>query len=91
MLTEQRKNTVNGLSNEELEIEVSRGRASRFQGELFDYAKAQLSIRKETKQDELSRRQLEVAKKTKTATHLGWIVAAGVGVALVVAQCAGIK
>lgn len=71
MLTEQRKGTVNCLTDEELEIEVSRGRASRFQRELFDYAKAQLTIRKESKQAELSQRQLEVAKQTKTAVHLG--------------------
>jgi len=98
MLTDERKAVVDGLSDDELEFEVTRGRASRFQGDLYDYARAQLVLRKEAKQAATDKAALEVGqanvkatKQNRNATHITWVVALAVGVALVLAQCLGTK
>ena len=93
MLTDERKDAVRRLGDEELEIEVARGSTSRFQGELFDYAKAQLALRAKAKQDEsqrelmnLNREGLNVSKRTMWATRMAWVMAAVAVIAALLAQ-----
>ena len=96
MITDERKAAVDSLSDEELEWEVEKGRASRFQGGLHDYARVQLASRKEARQAENDKATLAVAREAvvaanqaKNATHIGWLVVLVLGVAGLVAQCLG--
>lgn len=105
MLTEKRKAAVDELTDEELEYEVARGRASRFQRELFDYAKVRLQARKDAKQAvaekavadvakanlRVAEEGVKVARQSRTATHMGWLAVMVIGVATIVAMCHGGK
>ncbi|MFZ5523561.1 MAG: hypothetical protein ACOY9D_05700 [Pseudomonadota bacterium] len=89
-LTEDRKAIVDALTEDELAYEVKRGRASRFQRELYDYAQTRLESSQQAKQEAHDREHLKVAKQTKDVNKWGVSVTAiGVVVAVAVAlsQC----
>ena len=95
MLTDERKAAVDSLTDDELEDEVGRGRASRLQGELYDYARTQLYRRDEAKRTATAQASIQiaqdgvrVAKQTRNATHIAWVVVLAVGIATVVTMCA---
>jgi hypothetical protein len=90
-LTEDRKAIVDALTEHGLTYEVNRGRESRFQKELYDYAKTRLESLHQAKQEAHDREQLMMAKQTKEVNK--WSVVAtliGIVVTVVVAlsQCA---
>lgn len=103
MLIDERKAAVDSLTDDELDIEVARGRTSRFQEELFDYARVRQQARRDAEQAAADKAALDVAKanvrvaeqavkvaeQSRTGTHLGWVAAVLVGVATIVATCHG--
>jgi hypothetical protein len=105
MLPDDRKASVDNLSDDELGYEVERGRASRFQRELYDYARVQLQARRDGRQLAAGQEAVDVAKasvkvaeegvkvarQNRTATHIGWVVVLGVGVATILVMCTGGK
>lgn len=72
MLTEERKAKVRALTDDDLEFEVNRGRASRFQNELFDFAKTELTRRKAAKREANETASLTTAKDGVKWTR--WLV-----------------
>ena len=82
MLIDERKKIVDDLSDEQLAFDVERGRFSRFQGDLLDYARTQLKLRMAAKQAAVTDRgqqtaelSLTVAKQTKNITVWGIVIA----------------
>ena len=82
MLTDEREKIVDDLSDEQLAFDVERGRSSRFQGDLLDYARTQLKLRTAAKQAAVADRgqqtaelSLNVAKQTKNITVWGIVIA----------------
>lgn len=84
MLTEDRKDKVRTLSDEELELQVNRAQTSVFQGELYDFAKTELARRKDAKREAHEAASLSVAKESSKWTLWGVIVTL-LGIAVVVA------
>lgn len=82
MLEDERKSSVHALSDDELRYEVARGRASRFQGALYDYAKFELKRRDEEKRAVAGKATFAVAEQSRNWTRWGVIAAA---IAIVVA------
>jgi hypothetical protein len=90
MLTEDRKDKVRILSDEELELQVNRGRTSIFQGELYGFAKTELVLRKDAKREAHESASLAVAKYGSKWMRWGVIVALlGIAVAVALARCGG--
>lgn len=86
MLTPERRAAVDGLSDDELAGEIQRGRASRFQRELYDYAVVQHEQRQQAKADAAQHDTLQVAQEGLSAsksqarhTLIAWVVAAVLG------------
>lgn len=86
MLTPERKAAVDALSDDELAYEIQRGRASRFQRELYDYAVVQHEQRQQAKADAAQQVTLQVAQEGLSAsksqarhTLIAWVVAAVLG------------
>jgi hypothetical protein len=93
MLTDDRKAIVDALAEVDLIYEVNRGRASRFQGELYEYAKTCLEVGRQTRQEEQAAKHLKVAEETKNATRWGTIftaIAAVIAVVVALSQCSGV-
>lgn len=89
MLEEERKATIHALSDEDLRYEVERGRASRFQGALYDYAKTDLLRRDEEKRVKEASASLDVAKENRDWTRWAVIVAMVAIAVSILAKCAG--
>ena len=90
MLTEEQRARIEALTDDELELEFARGRASRFQREKFDYLKVVLDQRKQARIDATSTAALKVAQEgvraTKDGTRwatTGWVVTGLIAVAAI--------
>ena len=81
MLTDERKAIVDALTDDELAYEVNRGRTSRFQGDLYNYARTIWEGRQRAKQEQRESDHLTVAKESRDATRWG---AHGTWIAIVV-------
>ena len=95
-LTDDAKNTIDGMSEEELRLEINKGRTSRFQGEKFVYLKTRFETishqeqkiqRKEDitlKEDELSiaREANQLSKKANKRSWIAILVLIFSGIAL---------
>jgi hypothetical protein len=91
MLTDEQRASIEALSDEELEFELARGSASRFQREKFDYLKVVRGQRQQASADAVQAAALKVARDGVAATRsstrwatAGWIVAAVMAVAGIV-------
>ena len=89
MLTDERKAVVDHLSDDELELEVKKGRRSRFQGEAYDYARVSLTRRKESAQKAAHKEVVAIQQQNRNATRMAWIVALLVGIAAVLINFLG--
>jgi hypothetical protein len=92
MLTDEQRANIEALSDEELEFELTRGSASRFQREKFDYLKVVRERRQQANADAARAAALKVAQDGVAATRsgtrwatAGWIVASLIAVAGIVA------
>jgi hypothetical protein len=88
MLTDEQRADIEALSDEELEFELARGSASRFQREKFDYLKVARGQRQQANADAAQAAALKVALDGVAATRsgtrwatVGWIVAGVIAVA----------
>jgi len=88
MLTDKQRASIEALSDEELEFELARGSASRFQREKFDYLKVVRGQRQQAIADTAQAAALKVAQEGVAATRsgtrwatAGWIVAGVITVA----------
>ena len=71
MLNDEQRANIEALSDEELEFELSRGSASRFQREKFDYLKVVRGKRKLASADAAQAAALTVAQEGVAATRSG--------------------
>lgn len=92
MLTDEQRASIEALSDEELEFELARGSASRFQREKFAYLKVVREKRQQEAADAAQAAALKVALDGVAATRsgtrwatAGWIVAGAIAVAGIVA------
>jgi len=92
MLSPEHRATIEKLSDAELEFELARGPASRFQREKFDYLEVESEKRKQAKAAADQTDQLQVAREGVRATErgtfratVGWIVGAVIAVAAIAA------
>lgn len=93
MLTPERRTAVDSLSDDDLAYEVQRGRASRFQRELYDYAVVQHEQRQQAKADAaqqaaatIAQAGVDATKASTGQTRIAWIVAAVIGVVTIIAM-----
>ena len=98
MLTDEQRANIEALSDEELDFELARGSASRFQREKFDYLRAVREQRQQQAVDAAQAEALKVAQEgveaTRSATRwttAGWIVAGVISVAGIVAAALSSK
>jgi hypothetical protein len=82
MLTDDQRAKIEALSDEELEFELARGSASRFQREKFDYLKVVRGQRQQARADAAQATAIKIAQDGVAATRsgirwatAGWIVA----------------
>lgn len=91
MLNDQQRALINALSDEELEYEIARGSASRFQREKYDYLNVVRSQRLQANIRAEQATALKVAQDSVAATRsstkwatVGWIIASAIAVAGIV-------
>lgn len=89
MLEEERKAVIHALSDDDLRYEVERGRVSRFQGALYDYAKTDLLRRNEEKRTKEASASLILAKENRD--WMKWpVIVALVAIAVpILSKCSG--
>lgn len=92
MLTDEQRASIEALSDEELEFELARGSASRFQREKFAYLRVVREQRQHQAVDAAQAAALKVARDgvaaTKSGTRwatVGWIVTGVILVATLIA------